>query len=260
MNRPAPRAKLAIQSCDDLAGSSFHRLLILGAPKDGKTYTALCSAAGAKKEGTAEILLINSDDSKAWQAARDDGWRFDVLFAPGKNPQEMVDAIALARAAIAEGRYRSVIWDTLSKYSWRVLEAFQDASRGQSGEADGRKYWHAHRNHILQVVDQLLDLDAHVIVTSHWRDASDSMLIQGQIAKSGDGIVSDLPGELRKTVAGCFANVVFLRVDHNEKRAFLWKRMGQFGPGGRTLPKGVTECEADIQLLWRMIQERRESK
>ena len=258
----APGKKPLIQSCDDLPTGAFHRLLLMGLAKDGKSYTSVSTAEGAKKDGAPEVVVINSDDPEALRALKDDGWRFDTVFVDGNKPQRMFDAIAEVRAGVAAGRYKTVIFDTLSKYAWRSLLVYEDATRNSAGESDGRRYWNNHYNHIMQVVDNLLLLPAHVIVNTHWADFA-GKLIDGQAEKSGEGIVPHLPGKLREQIGSCFANIVFLEVSGQrgqESRRFLWKRMGQYGPGGRTLPGGTTSCEADVRVLWDMIQKRRESK
>lgn len=263
MTQPVVGKKPLIQSCDELPPGAFHRLLLMGLAKDGKSYTTVSTCEGAKKEGAPEVCVINCDDSEALRALKDDGWRFDTVFVPGDKPQLMFDALGEIRRRVTAGQYKTVILDTLSKYSWRSLLVYEDATRTTpDGPSDGRRFWNNHYNHVMQVVDNLLNLPAHVVVNTHWADFQ-GKLIDGQAEKSGEGIVPHLPGKLREQIGSCFANIVFLEVSGlrgQESRRFLWKRMGQYGPGGRTLPAGVTSCEADVRVLWDMIQKRRESK
>jgi len=233
----------------DLPDAPYHRLLVYGAPKDGKTYTT-----GSTAEGP--VFVINSDDKYSLQGLKDAGHSFETAFISGDNPQRMFDCIAFLREETKKGTYKSVIWDTASKYSWRALKVYEDATRNAKGESDGRRYWQQHRNHILSVVDGLINLDAHIIVNAHYKREFGA-LVEGQAEKTGEGIVADMPGELRMVFARDFQNVVFLQVNHQGKREFLWNMRGVWGPGGRTLPKDTSSFEPNVAGLWAAIQGRK---
>ena len=251
MTQPSPAAPKGIISSADLPDEAYHRLLVMGDPKDGKTYTSVSTCEGP-------CLVINSDDKYSLQKVKDAGFTFDMIFVDGNDPQKMFDAIVLVRKAVKEGRYRTVIWDTLSVYSRRSCIVYEDATRNAQGLSDGRRYYPQHFNHVMTVVDMLLSLDCHVIVNTHYERQTEQ-LIEGQAPKEGDGIVSSLPGKLRLQMAGAFQNVVWLRVDPGtETRRFVWRQKGVYGLRGRTLPKDVDSCKADIKELWAMIQKQRQ--
>ena len=232
-----------------LPDAPFHRLLIIGGPKDGKTYTSVTTAEGP-------TYVINSDDKYSLQGAANDGFKFDTNFVSGDTPQRMFECINFLRDEIKKGTYRTVIWDTMSKYSWRALKVYEDATRNSKGESDGRRFWQQHRNHVLSVIDNLVQLDAHIIVNAHFKRET-GQAIDGQAEKVGEGIVPDLPGELRMVAARDFQNVVFLQVNHLGTREFLWNIRGVWGPGGRTLPKDTSSFEPNVSRLWDAIKNRK---
>ena len=254
-NVPPKKEKPSLfTSSDDLPPAPYHRLLIQALPKDGKTWTSIATSEGP-------TVVINSDDRHSLEGVARDGYKFDTVFCSGVDVQRIFTIIEALKVACNEGKYKTVIWDTASKYAWRAVEVYADATKkpdpskpdGKS-EPDGRRYWLPFTNHMLTISDMLVNLNAHVIVNVHYQD-SYGKEIDGQAPKTGDGIVAHLPGSaLRTNFARDYQNVVMLQINHKGEREFLWKRQGVFGLGGRTLPKDVTSCEANVQTLWKLIQ------
>jgi hypothetical protein len=90
--------------------------------------------------------------------------------------------------------------------------------------------------------------------------------IDGQIQKTGEGIVPLIQGSARNQIAGMFDDTVFFqrRVGPDPKtgktveiREFLLKDGGKFGPGGRS-QDAVDVCPADLRQLWALYQEANE--
>jgi hypothetical protein len=236
---------------DDMPASDYLRLLVLGPPKVGKSTTCIATAPGP-------VYVINSDDPTALRAARDfktpshpNGQTFVYDNAFGDNHTAIEACIREAQRGVKAGEYNSIVWDTISVYAERVLDVFEDASRGKGGDSDGRRFWPAHRKHIRQIIDRLSMLRAHLIVTSHYLDVH-GPVIDGQLDKQGDGIAPNLPGQLRQSVPAMFSDVVYLD-KKGDQRFFITRSGGAFGPGGRTLP-GTRVVEGDVSKLWEMMR------
>lgn len=239
-----PRKASEIEAC------SYLRLLILGAPKNGKTTTVLKSAMGTS-------YVINSDDEHSLRPALQftDDFDFDVCL--GNDVREIEKAIHVAREGVKEGRYQTILWDTITKYCWRVEEVFAKATWNAREEPDGRRYHPLLRKHVMNIIDRLFLLPAHVIVNAHWADVGGAP-IDNQLDKDGDGIAPMLPGQLRVHVPAAFQDVIFLE-KKGETRNFITSSSGVWGPGCRNLP-GVKTMPADISALWDKMQSTNQPK
>ncbi len=230
------------QSSDEVEASSYLRLLVLGAPKSGKTQTCISTAEGP-------CYIINSDDKYSLKpAARVCKFTWDL--ALGTDAQGIEKCLHEARVGVKEGRYKTIVWDTISRYSDRVVDVYADATRNGAGEADGRRFWPNYKKHLHSIVDRLFMLKAHVIVLSHYIESS-AVLIEGQVKKSGEGVLPGLGGTARTTIPAEFQDIVFLE-KKGGVRSFITSGEGVFGPGCRNL-QGVATCPADIKQLWALM-------
>lgn len=226
----------------DIESSSYLRLLVMGAPKCGKTRTVIATAPGG-------VYVINSDDKYSLKPAAN-VCSFEHNLALGNDAQKIEECLKEARLGVKEGRYKTIVWDTLTEYARRMEDVFADATRNGAGEPDGRRYWLLHRKHIINIVDRLFELKAHVIANVHYMEMPGA-IIEGQMKKSGEGIVPSLAGELRTKIPAMFQDVVFLE-KRQGIRTFITSTGGVFGPGGRSLP-GVSSCDANITTLWELM-------
>lgn len=231
----------------DVENSAYLRLLVLGPPKSGKTHTILATCPKP-------AYVINSDDKYSLKPAARVTKEFSWDLVLGDNLQTIEGAIAEARKGVKEGRYKTIVWDTLTKYAARCEQTCADATNNAAGEPDGRRYWQVYRKHLHNVIDRLFMLKAHVIVNAHWLDITGGA-IDGQAPKTGSGIVPMLGGQARQTIPAEFQDVVFLekrKVGGEDKRFFVTSSAGVWGPGCRNL-SGVSEVEADVEVLWRKM-------
>lgn len=225
-----------------MEASSYLRLLVLGAPKSGKTHTILATCEKP-------TYVINSDDQFSLKpAARVCQFKWDL--ALGKDPNEIEKCIQEARRGVKEGEYKTIVWDTISRYSDRVVEAYAAATANGAGEPDGRRYWPNYRKHLHSIIDRLFMLKAHVIVLSHYIESS-AVLIEGQVKKAGEGVLPGLGGQARTSIPAEFQDIVFLE-KRAGKRSFVVSNDGVFGPGCRSLT-GVEAIEADVGVLWKAM-------
>lgn len=230
----------------DLVGSSYLRLLVMGPPKVGKSTTCIGSAPPGG------VYVINSDDKYSLRPATKVR-EFQCDHVLGNELQGIENALKEARTGVKEARYQTIVWDTITKYAGRVEDVFANATIGAKGEPDGRRYWPAYKKHLHGIIDRLFALKAHVIVTAHYIEQS-GVMIDGQIAKQGNGIVPALGGTARASIPAEFQDVVFLEMRPGGKRVFVTSSDGVFGPGCRSLP-GVQSVDANIATLWEKMQQ-----
>lgn len=224
-----------------LAGQSYARLIVLGAPKVGKTTT--CA-----KTSPPGVYVINSDDEFALRPAASAGADFVYDTALGSEPDlGAIDrAIREASKGVKEGRYKTVIWDTVTRYAARAEDIFAAASAGASGKPDPRRWYPAHRKHVMQCVDRLLNLPAHVILICHYQDKYRD--IEGQAQPVREGIVPALGGKLSADLPAMVSDVVYLDRERSGERVFICSSQGVYGPGGRNLT-GIDKVPADVTKL-----------
>lgn len=233
------------QSEDALSKAEFLRTLILGFPKTGKSTSCLLTCEKP-------VYIINCDQESSLLPARRLGAKFEWDYVD--TPAKMESAILSARNGVKAGKYRTVILDTVTNYARHARDHFEQASRsnGGQGEPDGRRYWDALAKNLLNVCDRLLSLRAHVIVIGHYAEVSAEM--EGQIRKTGEGIVPLIQGSARNQLPGLFDDVIFFE-KKNGKRMFVCQTGGRFGPGTRSLNDDIETCEADVGVLWDLMRE-----
>ncbi len=237
-----PQPSSAVES------SAFLRLLVLGAPKCGKTHTCIVTAPPGG------IYVINSDDQyslkPAARACDDAGRTFTWDLARGDDANGIEACIKEARRGVKDGEYSTIVWDTISRYSDRIQEVYLDATNNAAGEPDGRRAWPRYKKHLHQIIDRLFMLKAHVVVLSHYIESS-AVLIEGQVKKAGEGVLPGLGGAARTSIPAEFQDIVFLE-KRGGKREFVISSDGVFGPGCRSL-RDVGTHEADVAALWRSM-------
>lgn len=228
----------------ELSAQEYMRLLILGPPKVGKTYTTLLTC-----HKPAVVICTDGIASlgPASRAGKFDYENVDAL--DHRLPNQMEGALRNITAGVKEGRYKTVILDTLSTYARHLASICEDATRkSPDGPSDGRRFWPDYTKKLLSVIDRLVLLPAHVIVLSHHQHVGGA--IDGQTPKSGPGIVPGIPGSPRESVPAVMNDVVFFEKRPNGDRVFVTSMSGVFGPGCRSL-QGVEEIPADIREFWK---------
>lgn len=212
---------------DDIKGDRYVRMLLLGMPKSGKTTMAVGSSPGPKR-----IILCENDQAlvPAKRVARD--FTYDLV----TDHDSMTSAILSAKRAVKDGEIKTVIVDPLSAYGVLLLDQAMVAHND-----DGRRAYPMVERQVCQVIDQLLAIQAHVIVISHYISK------EGDDNKVGDGMVPLLPGQkLQKLVPSKFNDVVWFDYDaKNNRRILKINPKGVFGPSGRSF-REAREIEGDV--------------
>lgn len=240
-----PRPATEIESC------SFARWLILGDAKVGKTCTVLKSCIG-------RAYVICSDDKYSLHPATEFTTNFDYDYAFGDNPRDIEKCIHEAAKGVKEGRYQTIVWDTITKYCYRATQFFEEATENANGGADGRRFWRDVRKHVMNALGRLDMLPAHLIVNSHFAEQGKAV-IEGQMRKQGQGIAPGIEGKLRFDIPAWAQDVIFLSKLPNGQREFVLSEAGVYGPGSRNLP-GVETMPADVGLLWEAMTKHNQQK
>lgn len=235
------------KSAAELENSSFLRLLVLGGPKVGKSTTCITTAPGNgyvincdQKESLAGAVSLMKERSIPLE-------KFEWDFCNGKGIfSQLENVLVAARKGIEEKKYSWVLLDTLTLLSKQFEDALLPDIPGEK-QADGRKGWYLYERRLASFISRLLVLPAHVVVTAHYQDLGGT-LIEGQLEKTGEGIVPLLAGKARGTIPALFQDVVFLE-KRAGKRVFVCQDEGVFGPGCRSNLDGVSVVEADIAKL-----------
>lgn len=198
--------------------------------------------------------VINCDDKYSLRPATRVTTNFEWDLVTGKDAgllAKMEQAIGAARKGVKEGKYKWILWDTMTYYARRMEEVMAEATANAKGEPDGRRYWPRYHKELQGIVDRLFDLEAHVIVNAHHIDVKGA-LIDNQLEKEGQGICPMLGGRSRAEIPAMFQDVVCMEM-RGGKRVFTTAAEGVFGPGCRNL-EGVSQVEADIGVLWDVFQ------
>lgn len=244
-------------NANDIEENDYLRLLVMGAPKSGKSVSVLRTCEKP-------AYVINCDDKLALKGALQftDEFDYDLVTDLGSGIlDQMESAIAYARkhtkALGKDGKpnpdrkYKTIIWDTMSFYARHIEQVFLDSTDSGKGP-DGRRAWPQYKKNLINVVERLFMCEAHVIVLSHYLEAGGAS-VDGQVDKEGPGIIPMLGGQARREVPGLFQDVVFLEKQKDGERVFTTNIDGVWGPGCRSL-KGYNSVPADVMGLWEKMK------
>lgn len=227
---------LEVQEGKDIVPGEYMNLLVLGAPKIGKSCAVIATAE-------APVFVINSDQGDSLEAVRRRTENFSFV-SNIHTTEAMDESIRIASKLVREGKIKTVVWDTITGFAGRLEnEVFKPNANG--GEPDGRAAWYQYKKILKNFTLRLLRLECNVIVISHYFETGAEA--DGQISKSGKGIVPGLAGDVRAHIPAMFNNVVFME-KQKDKRVFITGRDGVWGPGCRALD-GNHELPADLGKL-----------
>jgi hypothetical protein len=153
-------------------------------------------------------------------------------------------ALTEAKRGIAAGEYQTVVWDTLSGFSTLLINAELEAAN-----ADGRRAYSVHNKRLWSAMSRFLALKAHRVCMSHDYPVSGTM--DGQLKKTGDGILPAVEGSIRAKIPGMFADVVYLtKKMGSEERVIHTSIAGVFGIGVNSPKAPVTQIAPDVAGFW----------
>jgi hypothetical protein len=241
----------------DAKAFDYLRLLVLGPAKVGKTQTIISTAPKPV------YVILSDDEASLKPAARVVGptdFAYDEV-----NSANGVTLLRQAEAAWKEasegaktGRYKTIVWDTLTSFATYLINAELAASINDKGNEVPQTAYPHYSRRLLNYVGRLVSsaVPAHVIVISH--DQRDSKELPGQLAKHGQGIVPGIEGSVRAQIARYFQDVVYFEKRKNtgdgESRVLVTNLEGVYGIGCRNLP-GYAEVPADVTEFYRLSVE-----
>ena len=230
------------KSASQLEADPFLSLLVIGPSGSGKTHLL----------GTAPkpIYVICSDDVSKLDSALANDKTFVYDEVSSTDGQKLIAqfeaAIHEARRGIEAGKYKTVVWDTITVFADYLVNAELEATDKGNGP-DGRQAYGSFARRILNCVGRFLSLKAHRVVLAHYYEPSKE--IDGQMKKQGDGILPGIAGAAREKIPGKFHDVVFLKkIAGSEERELLTRVSGVYGPRMNGLP-GVESVPADLTAL-----------
>lgn len=233
------------KSAADLASDEFLSLLVLAPPGAGKTRLA----------GTAPdpIYFMCSDDESKLDSALNTNrsFSYDLVNAVDKALYQQFDtALAEARRGVEAGRYKTVVWDTLSMFAFNCCSYELESSGGAGRDENSRTAYDVYNRRLRNCIGRFLNLRCHRVAMSHDYTEGDSAPTHpGQTAKTGQGIIPNVPGSIRKIIPGFFHDVVYLKLKTGSiERELLTSLKGVYGPKMNGLP-GVESVPADLSAL-----------
>jgi AAA domain len=219
------------------------RLLVLGPPKIGKSVAVVGTCPQPSY-----VINCDQDDSLDHVQQHHPSARFAQERSPVHSIDDMERALQTARRLVKEGSVKTVILDTLSGFSQYLIKECEELN------PDGRKYYPAYTNYIVNVCSRICEIPAHVIVTSHYIETSSEE--SAEAAKTGPGLVPLLETRGSKArVGGQFSDVVFFEYSRKLGRIFVTDMQGVWGPGCRNIhgKKVETSYRANIRTLMRAM-------
>jgi hypothetical protein len=241
------------KSAAQLEADPFLSLLVISPSGGGKTFLL----------GTAPkpIYVFCSDDPTKLDSAfaNDKTFVYDTVnHSKGVTLlAEFETALNEARRGIAAGKYKTVVWDTLTMFAAILLNAELDATDKGNG-ADGRQAYQTYNRRLMNCVSRFLSLECHRVVMAHYSPPSKE--IDGQLKKEGEGIMPGVAGSIRSQLPGMFHDVAFLRKQmESEERELCLSIKGVTGPRFVGLP-GVEKVPPDLTALVKRVADVRSGK
>lgn len=234
----------------DLENDPYHRMLVMGPPKCGKS-----SACVATAPGPVAIILCEADSALKGPVRHSPG-KDHFIFCRVKDWDSMQRALVEVKEAVKTQGVKTIVVDPLSDFATALEEQCLRATWNDKNEPDGRRAYPEYNNRLRHVFDQLFRLKAHLIVITHYIETGGS-LIGDQLDKTGVGIVPLLAGKARATVAAKFNDVIWMeirKVDGKPQRVFITGPEGAWGPGCRSLD-GTHVLPADVTKLFKRFDE-----
>lgn len=244
------RPNIDIIESDDIklgAEGDYLRMLLLGDAKVGKTFTVI-------KTAVPPIFVINCDQPSALRGSRRHGLKFTSTVKPVHSVSDMNKALKMAKYLIVEKGYKTVVWDTLTVFGKHLLKEMKATRLNAYGKPDTRAAWGDYGENLLEYVDRILQLPAHVIVNAHWMNEHEDLVdAEGNAdtvaqRKATRGKLPLIQGRAKKLIAPEFDDIVVME-KRSSGRVLVTSEEGVYGPGGRSVD--VSEMPASIRGFMR---------
>ena len=223
------------RAASSVVANPFLRVVILGAPKSGKTTSVVTTCPKP-------CYVIESDGSEAHlqgavRITKD--FEFDLVTNSGELDKAINTAVAGVKRP--EGGYQTVVLDTLSSLAQLI-----EAEELKKANDDGRRAYSQYARKLRHIVRTLFALPCHVVICSHFISMGDG--IDGK-PKQGIGIFPLLAGSARESVAALCPDMLMLELRKDGSRVFIANPQGAWGAGMKSIAAQNVELPADIQKL-----------
>lgn len=220
---------LGVYTHKEVADSSYARIMLLGAPKIGKTT---CLTTTSPKP-----LVINCDTGSALKGPQNQGGEFLAVNALtyGGWKKAQATAAKLVTAGLAE----TIIVDTITMLADTLLDALK------AEEFSGFDLWNEFDAEFRGGLKSLCDLKAHVFLVAHltpqYSDKEDDSA----------GIVPLIPGQGKVKIAGMVDDCI-LMIKEGKKRSFVLGHQKSWNYEGRNMVRDEV-IEADVEIMFEKL-------
>jgi hypothetical protein len=233
---------MTVHDASELAIGQRLRVLLLGAPKIGKTGMCVASSPGPVR-----VFLCESDSALQFASAL----RPDFSFARTPTHDVMLEEMLQTRKDARKGRVKTLIVDPMTSLAARLEDyCYRVTPKDRNGNDQPMKVYPMYKRILRQLCEQLLDLPCNVIVIMHYIEKGEIQLGAGGTqgtARSGEGIVPNLAGAAREDIPALFPNIIWMDYE-NGKRRIVTGSQGLWGPGCRGL-KGTRTIPAEVCVM-----------
>jgi hypothetical protein len=238
-------ASLSFRPASSLEDTVKLRALLMGPAGAGKTSVAVLTAPRpvgvilCETDSALDYPRVHMREVEGLNAKEIDK---QLKFMKVSSWETMQQALAASRAAADAGDIKSLVVDPFNFFTDNLMDQCFKWTQTQDGKEDGRRAHPEATKRIRQIVNQLMNVDCHVVVVSHYMDVGDAA------KKGGPDKVPMLPNkEARVIVHGMFPHKLWMEM-RNGKRVFVMTPQGFTGPGVRGF-RGAKEIPADIGTL-----------
>jgi hypothetical protein len=233
----------------DVAKLDFLSLLVIGPVRVGKTTTCLSTGQSL---GHWYVFCADAADRLRPASEVTSGFTYDEVNSSDGSRLLAQFELAMAEClkGIKEGRYQGAMFDTITSFSADLFAAETLAHE----PSDTRGLYHDFKIKLESRVSRFAKLPCHKIMVAH--DYRVAPTMQGQIEKTGPGILPNVEGGSRTAIPRLFQDVAYFEKDRNsDSRSFVFKIDGVFGPASSNAP-GIERMPADIGKLWEHMKSR----
>lgn len=231
-----------------LSSEPLLRVLLIGPWGIWKTTTAITTSPQPVR-----VILCENDTAlnQARRLGADSYADMERALDHEKPFEQMTGFLAKAKQDAQAGEIKTLIIDPLDDFCDRLLaQSFKQNLTGD-GHENGKVAYNHYSKRLIQIISQALAIPCNVIFIAPFVDMPGQPL---GAKKTGDGIVPNIPGNVRLRIGYKFHDVLWMDVDpsDSDKRVFYTSPTGAWGPKCRSLPGQYDHVPADFNEFIRL--------